>query len=61
MNGIEYLRLAFKPTKITLNESEVLLRSDINEQGYILNNLGNGDYAITIKRTSSGNIIIAGL
>jgi len=61
MNGIEYLRLAFKPTKITLNEIEILLRSDINEQGYVLNDLGNGDYAITIKRTSSGNIIISGL
>jgi hypothetical protein len=59
-NGIEYLRLAFKPAKITLNGKEVLLRSDTNEQGYVLKNLGNGDYAVTIRRTSSGNIIING-
>ena len=59
-NGIEYLRLTFKPTKITLNGMAVLLRSDTNEQGYVLKNLGNNDYAVTIKRMSSGNIIIAG-
>jgi hypothetical protein len=59
-NGIEYLRLAFEPGKITLNGTPVLLHSDISQQGYILKNLGKGDYAVTIKRTSAGNIIIAG-
>jgi len=59
-NGIEYLKLAFKPTKITLNGKPVLLHSDISQQGYILKNLGNGDYAVTIKRMSAGNIIITG-
>jgi hypothetical protein len=59
-NGIEYLRLAFKPTKITLNGTAFLLRSDINQQGYVLKNLGKGDFAVTIKRMNSGNIIITG-
>jgi hypothetical protein len=59
-NGIEYLKLAFKPTKITLNGKPVLLHSDISQQGYILKNVGKGDYAVTIKRTSAGNIIITG-
>jgi hypothetical protein len=58
-NDIEYLRLAFKPTKITLNGAAVLLRSDTDDQGYVLKNLGNG-YAVTIKRMSSGNVIISG-
>ena len=59
-NDIEYLRLAFKPTKITLNGTTVLLRSDTNEQGYVLKNLGNGDYAVMIKRMNSGNVVISG-
>ena len=59
-DGIEYLRLAFKPGKITLNGTPVLLHKDVKQQGYILKELGNGDYAVTIKRTSMGNIIITG-
>ncbi|WP_018615031.1 hypothetical protein [Segetibacter koreensis] len=60
-NGTEYLRLAFKPVKITLNGKTISLRSDLRDQGYVLKSLANGDYAVTIKRMSLGNIIITGL
>lgn len=58
--GIEYLRLAFKPAKITLNGRPVLLHKDLKQQGYILKNLSDGDYALTIKRSSAGDILITG-
>lgn len=58
--GMEYLRLAFKPAKITLNGKPVLLHEDLKQQGYILKNLDNGDWAVTIKRSSAGNIRITG-
>ena len=58
-NGIEYLRLAFKPAKITLNGKKISLRSDLVKEGYILKDLGNMDYAITIKRINTGKVIIA--
>ena len=59
-DGTEYLRLAFKPARITLNGNVVSLRSDILQQGYLLKDLGDGDYAVTIKRMSPGVIMITG-
>jgi hypothetical protein len=58
--GTEYLRLAFNPTRIMLNGTTISLSSDNNE-GYTLKNLGNNNYAITIKRRKAGNIIVTGL
>lgn len=60
-NGTEYVKLAFKPTSITFNGTPVSLHANTNQEGYVLKNLGNGDYAVTIKRMSPGNIIITGL
>jgi GTPase len=60
-NGTEYLRLSFKPKKVTLNESIVELTGDTNGQGYFINNLGSGNYAVTIKRQNKGTITISGL
>lgn len=59
-NGVEYLKLAFKPIKITLNGTIVSMVSDTKQQGYIVKHLGNGDYAVTIKRVKAGKIIITG-
>ncbi|MEP7259264.1 MAG: hypothetical protein ABI687_12765, partial [Flavitalea sp.] len=58
--GEEYLRLSFKPSKITLNGKAILLRTDILRQGYTLKELGQGDFAVVIKRMNSGNISITG-
>ena len=60
-NGTEFLRLAFKPAIIKLNGEKIFLRSAIGKEGYMLKNLGNGDYAVTIKRTRGGKVIIRGL
>ena len=59
-DGVEYLKLAFKPTKITLNGTPVLLRADSNQNGYSLKPLGDGDNAVIIKRKGRGNIVITG-
>ena len=60
-NGTEFLRLAFKPVVITLNDGRISLRTNTGEEGYTLTNLGNGDYAVTIKRNRAGSVIIGGL
>jgi hypothetical protein len=60
-DGIEFLRLAFKPAIIKLNGEKILLRPDLGKEGYMLKNLGNGDYAVTIKRRTAGKVIIRGL
>ncbi len=58
--GTEYLRLSFKPALITVNGVKIPLRSDAtnNKEGYSLKNLGNGDYAVTIKRIKAGKVIV---
>lgn len=56
-SGTEYLRLAFKPGRITLNGIP-LGGADTNKTGYKLIALGQGDYALHINRNKSGKVII---
>ncbi|MCF8359711.1 MAG: hypothetical protein K9H26_13200 [Prolixibacteraceae bacterium] len=57
-NGEEYLRVAFKPQTITINGDEIDLRKKPYKTGYSLRNLGNGDYALTIKHNKAGVVAI---
>lgn len=57
-NDTEYLRLAFKPSVITLNRNKIPLTKKLEKEGFTLKNLGNGDYAVAIKHTNAGKIII---
>jgi hypothetical protein len=59
--GIEYIKLSFKPAKITLGESELpFLSKEENKQGYTLNILEDGGYVIGVNRVNAGEIIITG-
>lgn len=60
-SGIEFFRLAFKPASITIKGIKIPLRSDLSKEGYTLRNLGDGDYAVTIKRLKPGKVILSGL
>jgi hypothetical protein len=59
-SGIEYLRVAFKPTAVTIKGVNLPLRSDQGATGYTLKDLGKGDYAVTIKRMAGGPVIVSG-
>jgi hypothetical protein len=59
-SGIEYLRVAFKPTAVTIKGVNLPLRSDQGAAGYTLKDLGKGDYAVTIKRMTGGPVIVSG-
>jgi hypothetical protein len=48
-NGIEFLRLAFKPGKIALNGVVISRSGHMKEDSYSVKDLGKGDYAITIR------------
>jgi hypothetical protein len=52
------LRLAFKPSVITLNGNKIPLTKKLNKEGFTLRNLENGDFAVAIKRASAGKVII---
>jgi hypothetical protein len=56
--GTEYLRVAFRPTSVTLNGSELSLRPNLSSEGYTLRDLGHGDYALTVRRVKPGSVVI---
>ena len=56
--GPEYLRLAFKPSKITVNGRTLPVLKEPGNTGYTIRNLDSGDYAVTVARTTSGRVII---
>jgi hypothetical protein len=59
-NGIEYLRLSFRPRRVTVNEEEIEVSKVLNPDTYLLKSLGHGDFAFTIKHKLAGNVIISG-
>jgi hypothetical protein len=59
-SGTEYLRLSFKPSSIALNSSALSLRTDLANEGYTQKDLGGGDYAVSIRRTHSGDVVVSG-
>ena len=58
--GTEYLRLSFKPAKVTINGNKISLHTDLKEEGYTLKNLENGDYVVTINRLTAGKVMVTG-
>ena len=56
--GSEYLRLNFRPATIQVNGAGLSLNSDPKREGYALRGLGNGDFAVHIRRTRSGRVEI---
>jgi len=59
-NGTEYLRLAFNPARISLNGKMISVSQELKPDTYIIRDLGNGDYAITITHKNAGEILISG-
>jgi hypothetical protein len=59
-NGIEYLRLSFRPDRVSVNGKEISEGEDLVPDAYFLKKLGNGDYSLTIKHTESGDVLISG-
>jgi hypothetical protein len=57
--GVEYLRFAFKPAKISINGNKISLVTNLKNEGYTLRELKNGDYAVKINRLSEGKVTIS--
>jgi hypothetical protein len=56
--GTEFLRLAFRPTRVTLAGVGLSLRRDLDAEGYTLRSLGKGEYAVNIRRKEGGQVVI---
>jgi hypothetical protein len=59
-DGIEYLRLAFKPLYVSLNGNEIILSDQLVPGTWTMRDLGTGDYAIEISRQGEGKVVISG-
>ena len=59
-SGIEYIRLAYRPIRVSVNGNEIGCAGELKPGTYTLKDLGNGDYSLVIKRTVSGNVLIEG-
>ncbi len=58
-NGVEYLRLSFKPGAVAISGNEISSGKDLLPDTYLLKKLGKGDYALTIKHSKPGDVIIS--
>jgi hypothetical protein len=58
--GVEFLRLSFKPDRLTVDGKEILAGKILEPDKYLLKKLGKGDYALTIKHSKAGEVLIAG-
>jgi hypothetical protein len=56
--GTEFVKLAFKPSSVTIGGIEIRLRYNASESGYTLRNLGDGDWMVVIKRITTGRVVI---
>jgi hypothetical protein len=56
--GVEFLRLSFKPSGITVNGTKIPQHGDPGDNAYTIRDLGGGDYAVTIRRSKAGLVII---
>jgi hypothetical protein len=59
-NGVEYLRLSFRPDKVTINKKEISKSAVLMPDSYLLKKLGKGDYSLTIKHSKSCDVMISG-
>jgi len=58
-NLVVYLRLSFKPDKVTINGQEISADKVLMPDSYLLKKLGKGDYALTIKHNKPCDVLIS--
>ena len=56
--GVEYLRVSFQPKTISAAGTALSKRAPLDAEGYTLRDLGEGDYALTIRRAHAGKVVV---
>jgi hypothetical protein len=56
---VEYLRLSFLPTTVTLEGAALPRKTDPSAEGWMVRDLGGGDFAITIRHGRAGRIRVS--
>ena len=58
-DDVEYLRLTFAPSSVTVGGFALSEVPELGAEGYTIRSLGGGDYAVNIRRTRSGAVVVA--
>jgi hypothetical protein len=56
----EVLRLSFKPSRVTAGGAALKERTDLNDEGYTIQSLPGGDYAVRVRHANTSEISISG-
>jgi hypothetical protein len=56
----EVLRLSFRPARVTAGDATLSERPDLNDDGYTLRAVADGDYVVRARHTKSGEVSVAG-
>ena len=52
------MRVTFSPTHVTLAGTKLVPVADARAKGYTLRKIAQSDYALTINRMASGQVVI---
>jgi len=56
----EFLRLHFKPLRVSAGESNLALQTDLKQEGYAVRSLAGADYVVGVRHVKSGEITLTG-
>jgi hypothetical protein len=57
--GTDVLRLDFKPGRVTAGGSSLTPRSDLSEDGYMIQPLSGGDYVVRVRHSASPDMALS--
>jgi Malectin domain len=60
VHTVDVLRLAFIPTSVTADSKELPRRSDLMADGFMVQELGNGDCVVTLRHDGATEVILKG-
>lgn len=55
-SAVDVLRLVFQPTRVIAGDRELMPGSALDDEGYVLQPLDNGDWIVRIRHVSAGDI-----
>jgi hypothetical protein len=59
-NGIEFIRLSFKPVTITIDGERIIADKISKPDAYLIRKIGNGDYFLKVSHSKSCRVEISG-
>jgi len=59
-NGVDVLRLAFRPRAVRADGQRLRVRKDLSQDGYMLRGLPDGDWLVSIRHDGRTRVVVTG-